>query len=347
MTIARIRGKMRADDFIGGLSRYFEARRGAAVSLRDPVRFASGASKETWGIDACCEPSQEWHRLIVRISRPGQNCLDTEIGDEFRLYQLLEAELPVPKMRFLEPDPQWLGGAFSVMDRIVDATSDTRALFQDDHARGRANILPRLALELARTHARPTSDLDALPGARDLGRSAAGEVATWMRTYRTSRGGHRAPAIDYVGGWLARNAPQPHGASVLVHGDFRFGNFLFDRDGLVAILDWEMAHLGDPVEDIGWFHNWSWNPKARGPRGRVGDWSEFSREYERLSGRTIDGTRLHFWLVFANFKMAIISRLGGWRYMSGFNDDLQQLAAGATANRFEHRALELIQPERP
>ena len=108
------------------------------------------------------------------------------------------------------------------------------------------------------------------------------------------------------------------------------------------MLDWEMAHIGSPFEDIGWFYNWSWDPRARGPRTAVGEWSAFSSEYERLSGRRITEELLHYWVVFANFKLAIISRSGGWRFVTGKNQDLQQLAAGATAEHFEFRALELI-----
>jgi aminoglycoside phosphotransferase (APT) family kinase protein len=106
--------------------------------------------------------------------------------------------------------------------------------------------------------------------------------------------------------WLRANRPAP-AEPALVHGDFRLGNFIVDEDGLAAVIDWELAHLGDPAEDVGWLciRSWRFGNDDR-PVGGVGELEEFIRAYELAGGRPMELERVRYWETFGNVKWAII-----------------------------------------
>ena len=97
--------------------------------------------------------------------------------------------------------------------------------------------------------------------------------------------------------------PWPCCDLVLVHGDFRVGNLMVGQEGLVGVFDWEFAHVGDPVEDVGWPCVRSWRFGQDHLRlGGVGDPAGFLDAYENAGGRRIDPASLHFWEVLGNFR---------------------------------------------
>jgi aminoglycoside phosphotransferase (APT) family kinase protein len=123
------------------------------------------------------------------------------------------------------------------------------------------------------------------------------------------------PVIAAALGWLEANAPESDRVT-LVHGDFRTGNFLFeDAPAITAMLDWELAHLGDPMEDVGWASMKFWS--GAGLVGGLVEPEEFYRRYEEASGIPVDRDRVFFYQVLGNVKMAVIALSGVRAFTEG------------------------------
>ena len=113
------------------------------------------------------------------------------------------------------------------------------------------------------------------------------------------------PAIEYGLAWV-RERLAPPDATTFCHGDFRVGNFAVDADGLVSVLDWEFAHVGDPVGDVAWPIVRAWRFGADERRlGGVGEVEPYLERYNELSGREVTPEELDVWEVFGNVKWAI------------------------------------------
>jgi len=130
------------------------------------------------------------------------------------------------------------------------------------------------------------------------------------------------PVLEMALSWLRRHIPPPPDRLRLVHADYRTGNFLYDRAGITGILDWEMAHAGDPIEDLGWLviKSWRWAGDER--VGGLCSRDEFIKMYEAAGGVKVDRDALKFWEVFANFKFAIIFITGTKSIVEGKTADL-------------------------
>ena len=149
------------------------------------------------------------------------------------------------------------------------------------------------------------------------------------------------PATELGVLWLEENIP-PLAQTTLVHGDFRTGNFMVDERGLVGVLDWEFAHWGDPVEDIGWLcvRDWRFGCIDR-PAGGVDSRASFCAHYRSESGNVIDRHRLHWWEICGNLRWAVAASIQGLRYQAG--GDFELLAIPRRAVEMEYEALRLIE----
>ncbi len=130
-----------------------------------------------------------------------------------------------------------------------------------------------------------------------------------------------------------------------MHGDFRTGNFIVGPEGLRAVLDWELAHLGDPVEDLGWFCVKSWrfgNVDRRA--GGFGTAEELLAVYADASGRTVDPAHLHFWEVFGTLKWGVICEMQTFSHLNGLVRSVELAALGRRVAEQEWDLLELLDP---
>jgi aminoglycoside phosphotransferase (APT) family kinase protein len=108
-----------------------------------------------------------------------------------------------------------------------------------------------------------------------------------------------------------------------VHGDYRTGNFLYRLDGQIhGIVDWEMAHVGDPVEDIAWSFMEAWEWARNGLKGGIIAADEALRAYEAASGRTVNREALHWWTVFSGVKGQAIWLTGTRSFQEGRSGEL-------------------------
>ena len=187
---------------------------------------------------------------------------------------------------------------------FVEGTSVApRVLRKPEFEAARDLLTGQLAEALARIHAlEPRAPEGVPPDAPDD--RALGQIAEWER--QLDEIGEPLPAVELGLRWLRANAPEPL-ASRLVHGDFRLGNFIVSEEGLGAVIDWELAHLGDLAEDIGWLCIRSWRfGNDELPVAGVGMLDAFASAYEAAGGAPFQRERVRYWEVFGNVKWAVI-----------------------------------------
>ena len=150
------------------------------------------------------------------------------------------------------------------------------------------------------------------------------------------------PVLDLAARWLEARAPEPR-RRVLVHGDYRVGNVMFDASGVRAILDWELVHLGDPVEDLGWLcvRAWRFGNDAL-PVGGVGTREELVRAYEAAGGEAVDREALRYWEVCGNFKLALVFIMQCRAWLDGA-PSLELASLGRRTAEAEQELLELME----
>ncbi len=278
------------------------------VRIQGLQRLAGGASRELWSLDVEVGGTEPQHlELVLRRDPPGR----TGEGDrslEFRLLRAAaEAGVPVPRVHWCSADPAILGSSFFLMDRVAGETIPRRLLRDDRYAHARQVMIAQLGEILARVHRidpdRPELvDLIAEDSGVESGRGEVERIALGIRELAVEP----HPVLDLAERWLLERAPMPC-RRVVVHGDFRVGNVIFDDTGVRAILDWELAHVGDPVEDLGWFcvRAWRFGNDAQ-TAGGIGSREALVRTYEEAGGAPVDREALRFWEACGNFKLALV-----------------------------------------
>jgi aminoglycoside phosphotransferase (APT) family kinase protein len=132
------------------------------------------------------------------------------------------------------------------------------------------------------------------------------------------------PELTLAAQWLRTHAPRSP-RTVLVHADFKVGNVLIDDGTIVALLDWELAHLGDPHEDLGWVTQ----PLRRREHliPEAWDRNQLMEHYQLVSGHQVDPGSVHWWNVFATYKTAVMQVSGLRAYIEGRSQDFYQPSA--------------------
>jgi aminoglycoside phosphotransferase (APT) family kinase protein len=155
--------------------------------------------------------------------------------------------------------------------------------------------------------------------------------------------GEPHPAIEYGLVWV-RERLSAEREPTFVHGDFRLGNLAVDRNGLVAVLDWEFAHVGDPVEDVAWPIVRAWRFGADEKRlGGVGDVEPYLERYNERTGRSISLEELYVWEVLGNVKWAIGCLTQSRRHLNGQDRSVEYAVLGRLAAEMEYELLHLIE----
>ncbi len=151
------------------------------------------------------------------------------------------------------------------------------------------------------------------------------------------------PVLRAAFRWLRRNLPPPAQRIVLVHADYRTGNFLFNESGdIKAFLDWEMTHLGDPLEDVGWacMRPWRWAGDER--IGGLMARDDFYRMYEEATGLKVDPQAVHFWELLGNVKFAAINITGARSFCDGRTRSIMIALVGRNMKRIELEIMDLM-----
>jgi aminoglycoside phosphotransferase (APT) family kinase protein len=303
------------------------------VEVEDLRRLSGGASRETWSFDAV-DADGTRHELIVRRD-PGEWAGQSQRSTEFEVLRAAaDGGVAVPTTRFLlEPDDA-MGSGF-VMGRIEGETIPRRILRDDEYATARTRLAAQCGEQAALIHALPVAELPALPV---LG---ASEQIEQYRDVLDSLG-EPHPAFELGLRWLAEHAPAPVEPR-LVHGDFRNGNLIVGPEGLRAVLDWELAHLGDPVEDLGWccVRSWRFGVVDR-PVGGFGDVDELVAAYVAAGGEPVDLPRLAYWETFGTLKWGAICGIQAFTHLSGAVRSVELATLGRRIAETEWDLLRLI-----
>jgi aminoglycoside phosphotransferase (APT) family kinase protein len=293
-----------------------------------------GASRETWLVEG------DGDRWVLRRDPKGSVSL-VPMGQEFALIRLaLDAGVPVPQPLFCEPDRGRFGSPGMLMS-FVDGTSVApRILREPEYEAAREALSGQLAEALARVHAIEPASVDGVVPA-PAGDPALAQIEEWER--QLDRIGEPLPAVEVGLRWLRANAPAPVEAT-LVHGDFRLGNFIVDEGGLAAVIDWELAHLGDPAEDVGWLciRSWRFGNDDR-PVAGVGDLDAFLAAYEAAGREPLDRERIRYWEAFGNVKWAVICARQAHDHLTGVRRSHELASLGRRICEPEWDLLQLIQ----
>jgi aminoglycoside phosphotransferase (APT) family kinase protein len=290
------------------------------------VLLAGGASKEAWAVDS------GGRELLIRRAAGGvihQATLSLE--HEFEVLRAAyEAGVKVPEpiayLGLVE------GREAFVMARIHGETIGRRIVKSPPDG-----LDLQLADELAKIHAIPPERVPFL----DRGDPIA-------RFYEELDSvGEPHPAIELGLHWVKERLPNsadPGGREpVVVHGDWRIGNVAVDADGLVAVLDWEFAHLADPVEDLAWPLVRAWRFGADERRlGGVADAGRYLERYAELTGVEVDEEELLAWEVFGNVKWATGCLTQSRRHLNGQERSVELAVLGRLAAEMEYELLDLI-----
>lgn len=289
-----------------------EARVAGFERLVSAARLSGGASQETYRIDvvAAGEPLTLAMRRAaggVAEPEPGRPGLAVE-AELFRVAR--DAGVPEPRIvHVLQPD-DGLGAGF-VMEWLDGETLGARVLRSPELD----EIRPRLAYECGRVLAR-IHGIDTV--ATGLDRSlqlVPTDVFIEQLWERYRQFGTPQPMIDYTARWLLDHVPD-HGRTTLVHNDFRNGNLMIGPEGIVAVLDWELAHLGDPLRDLGWICTNSWRfGRTDHAVGGFGQLDDLLRGYRDESGIEVDPAHVQFWEVFGSYWWAVgcLGMADSWR----------------------------------
>jgi aminoglycoside phosphotransferase (APT) family kinase protein len=327
---------------------------GGPATIEHLVRESGGASRQTWSFDAVVKG--ERYGLILRRdpptlslavggpaagnsaagSPPVERSTSLDRATEFRVLRAaFQAGVRAPEVLFELSPADGLGEAY-VMRRI-GGTAIARKLLRDPpYATARGRIAGQLGEILARIHA---TDVGTLPPLAH--REAAHHIAGLR--HQLDLVGRPQPVFELALAWLDRRKPAPTPRPVLVHGDYRTGNYLADESGVTAILDWEGAHLGDPVEDLGWLCVKSWRFGAVDkPAGGFGSREALWAAYERAGGGKVDPARAHWWEVFGTVRWGIICHNQAFRHLSGSIKSMELASIGRRAVETEVDLLQLL-----
>ena len=307
------------------------------------ARLSAGASQETYRLDVETGDGAQtlalrrtaggvWHKEVV----PGRAGTQTEA-----LLMRLGHEAGVPEPRVLAEleEEDGLGQGF-VMDRLEGETLGARIVRSESLAQVRPKLARQCGEILARIH---SIDVEATGLAKHLTRQSPRQFVeqTWAgyKLLRTPQ-----PMIDYTGRWLLDNLPE-NPTLGLVHNDFRNGNLMVSEEGVTAVLDWEIAHIGDPMRDLGWICTNSWRFGRRDlPVGGFGSYEDLFEGYESVSGTKVDPDRVHYWEVFGSFWWAVGCLGMASAFREGPDPSIERAAIGRRSSECQVDCVNLLIP---
>jgi aminoglycoside phosphotransferase (APT) family kinase protein len=290
----------------------------ADVRVHGLQRTSSGFSRENWVFDATWRVGGRTEQAALIIRRdPKGSVLNTDRRTEFAVLRSLEeTTVPAPRARWIDADGSWFGRPSIVMDR-VEGSCEWYILNGDLPLEMRVALARRCLALLAQIHTVDwrKAGLEQWLGPAE-GAGASAEIRRWEAELRRQQL-EPHPELEVVLGWLRKHAPPPSSVG-LVHGDFKPGNMLLGGLEIVVMLDWETAHLGDPIEDLGWITN----PLRKREHQIPGAWErhDIMRAYEELAGTVVDDEALRFWNVLANFKSSVIVLTGLRSWVDGLGE---------------------------
>lgn len=341
------------------LQRLLESTGLSGIVISDLSRMTGGASKEQFAFTLVHDDATAPERLVLRMD-PSMGIVETCRGREAQILQAFAGIVPVPPVRFVDADGEYLGqpGLVTAFVDGVTAPSDIDAQSVSGVGTRFDHWIPKLSPQfvgnLARIHAfdwqHAALDYFSAPAAGTT-QAALRQVNWWARVWEQDAL-EAIPLVTLTERWLRDNAPvcaEP----VVVHGDYRIGNFMFVEPSgdFSAVLDWELAHIGDYHEDLAWpllrllctFRD-DGEMLVSGLLTR----EEFFDQYRTATGRTIDYDVIRYYEILAAWKCVVINNAtGGYAARhSQSHQDLVLTWLGCSTAVFLDQIRELLQEAR-
>ena len=289
-----------------------------ATEVTDLVRLSGGASRETWRFVADGRP------LILQRQRSGDvrdMGLEASVVRAAGAAGMRVATLLASSNR----EGDTLGSSYMVLTAVEGETIARKILRDEEFTHARNVLTADLGQALAQLHEVPP---DAAPGLVDQD-----QILQYREVLDTLDQPH--PTFELAFWWLEQHRPASTTRSI-VHGDFRLGNVMVGPEGLRAVLDWELAHLGDPMEDLGWLCVKAWRFGSREPVAGVGEYDELFAAYEAAGGARIDPDAVRWWEVLGTLKWGIMCIGQAITHVSGVARSHELAAIGRRVCENEH-----------
>ena len=304
------------------------------VKINDLQRLSAGASRETWSFTAVS--TNESQRLILQRHRSAASRLRTGLDEAALLRRARSGGVKVPEIVASETGDTNLIGAPFMISRRIEGESIPRKILRDDtFAKARQGLVADFGRELAAIHRLETTSVDQIATIDD-------PLAVQRTLYEAFEDPH--PVFDLAFRWLDERRPQARQPCV-VHGDFRMGNVLVDSEGLAAVLDWELAYLGDPAFDLGWLVARAWRFGGAGEVGGIGSRSELLDAYQANGGEAITLDELRWWEMLACLRWGVVTMAMVDDHRRGGKRSLEQAVIGRRVVETEYDVMLLLRPE--
>lgn len=313
------------------------------VAVSELERIYGGSSQETFRLTArWIEDGRAIEKRLILRRDATAGLVVAERDLEYNVYQALaDEDIPLPGVYFLETDARWLDRPFFIMDLCPGKPgspflpTDSYDGHGDSVARQFWTIMGRLAAIDHRC-----VDLEGLRNGADASGFWALELDRWEEILNASES-LVEPAVRGAMRWLRANPPPEPAKPAIVHGDFRSGNFLFTPEGEIsALIDWEMCHIGDPLEDVAWAIDPFW------PMTRHLPLEDGLVLWEAASGMTLDRDTLGWWQLFSAVKACAIWTTAAAGFASGKNREMTIALSGIRGGYFHRKVILELMRER-
>ena len=300
------------------------------VQIVRSTRLSAGASRLTWSLDVVADGGPVVP-LVLQRQRPGTPGRGTVDVEAQLLRTAHAAGVPVPRLVAADASNEVLGAPFLLTERVEGETIPRRIFRIPETAPLRRRFAADCGRILAGIHALPLADVPGLPR-RDELQELVGHLDDALDAH---------PAFELAVMWLEDNRPpSPH--PVVVHGDFRNGNLLVGHEGVRAVLDWELAHAGDPMEDLGWLCVRAWRFGERLPVGGLGTREDLFRAYVDASGRDVDPDVVFWWEVLGTLKWGVICSMQARVHLDGHSRSVELALIGRRVCENEYDLLRML-----
>jgi len=301
------------------------------VSNLEPL--TGGASKEIWKFEV--SNAKQSTKMILRRGSGIEGPLAIKTTDEARIQkEVIKVGAPVPIILAVSKNEEELGDSYIM--HFVEGETIARKILRDKEYK---KALPLLAYQcgeaIAKVHNVDIDNFSFLPK-----KPAEDQLEDLYATYQSFE--QPSPVFEYAYLWLKEQDFSNFQES-LVHGDFRLGNIIVNGEGLQSIIDWELAHIGNPLQDLGWVCGNSWrfgnNDKVVGGFGELEDLLE---GYNSISKFQVNKEMVKCWQVFGTFRWGVICLIQAYAHLNGTINSIEKAAIGRRVSETEIDIVDLL-----
>ena len=287
----------------------------SASTVTELARLTGGASRQTW------HAVVDGERVIAQRQQPES---ERDMRVEAAVLRAAEGGgVPAPLVLACVQAPD---GVVTLITRFVPGETIARRLLRDEeYSAARSRLAEQLGRAMARLHR------------IDAGEASGLELVDELALYRghLDLHGEPHPTFELALRWLEERRPST-GRPCIVHGDLRLGNVIVDHDGLAAVIDWELAHLGDPLQDLGWACVPAWRFGSPLPAAGVGTREQLLDAYNDEAGTAFTVDELRWWEVFGILRWGVMCITQSQRHLTGSTRSHELAAIGRRVCENEH-----------